>query len=329
MSDMALVVTDKQSGDGALLASATLDGIACAVLWQRRLGDLKTVLFTPEGLTGHLFQAPALIANANLHRLYCAALPVRDEEVEIVDAVLDRPSLREIVWLDHHHLHGDFLTRLHRRRATIVHDADQPSSAALLATHLSANDEVGAALCRLVDGGGAQMPEPWSHWFYVFLAVREDPYQIRRAVQPLVEGRFEAFDPVLRDAGRELWSTIDELAAQTYHQVALGEDRLAVVGLPMSQELDFRLLADRIMRRHDLQFTLLFFDDLHRLILRGNPQRLSPETFRRLQHRLEEQGLPLFLYDRHTVFIEPREANKRTAIEDVLSLLTSSFSPAS
>ncbi|HPQ67727.1 MAG TPA: hypothetical protein PKW95_01280 [bacterium] len=329
MSDMALIVTDKQPGDGALLAAATLDGIACAVLWQRHLGDLKTVLFAPEGLTGHMFQAPALIANANLRRLYCAALPVRDEEVEFIDAVLERPSLREVVWLDHHHLHRDFLARLYRNRVTVVHDAKQLSGTALLAKHLQADDEVNAALCRLVDGGGAQMPEPWSQWFFVFLAVREDPYQIRRAVQPLVEGRFEAFDPALRDNGRELWENIGELAAQPYHTVALGDERLAVVGLPLSQELDFRLLADQIMHRHDLQFTLLFFDDLHRLILRGNPQRLSPDTFRRLQYRLEEQGLPIFLYDRHTFFIEPREPNKRTAIEDVLSLLTASFSPAS
>jgi len=328
MSDTALVVTAMRPGDGALLAAATLDGIACAVLWQRHLGALKTVLFAPEGLTGQLFQAPALLANRNLQRLYCAALPVRDAEVESVDAVLERSSLREIVWLDHHHLHRAFLERLHRRHVTIVHDAKQLSSVSLLATQLKTHDEIDAALCRLVDGDGAQLPEPWAPWFYVFLAVRGDPYQIRRAVQPLVEGRINAFDPALRDAGREWWTSLDELAAQSYHTISLGDDRLAVVGLPLSQELDFSLLADRIMRRHDLQFTLLFFDDLHRLILRGDPQRLSPTAFRRLQRRLEEQGLSVFLYDHCTFFVEPQEPDKRTAIEDVLSLLTTSFSPA-
>lgn len=326
MSGTALMVTEQ--GYAGLVSTATMDGIVSAILWARHIDNLKTVLFAAEGQTGGVFQAPALTSQKNLRRLYCVSLPLVDDDIGPVTQVISRGNLTDITWLDHHNMHADHVSALNVHGAKVINDVSFYDSHTLLWSHLKVQDEVGEALAVAMGQGLTAASEPWASWLFVILAVREEPYDIRHAIEPLVEGRTLAYDPALREAGIAHWEEILALAETPVYQVDAGNKRLATLGLAATHRLDYRLITDRLMQKRDVDICLFFFDDLNRLVIRFKPtEGQGADPLHVLGERLSEKDFHVYHYDRHTLFLEHRSStNTQQMMEYAIEAVTSAFS---
>ncbi len=320
MSDGVLVpVADNRA---AVVAAATVDGIVSAVIWARALPQCNTMLFTPEGRTGQLFAIPALTdPNAKWRNLHCACLPLVDPDLESITKVLLRPGLGHVEWVDHHHLNPVHAARLRAAGVRLIHDPGGESSSALLLSHLGAKQETDLLLAHAVQSRPEELDEPWRSWFFVFLAVQLEPFAIRQAVHPLIDNRVQAFDPAWRDAGEGRWQEILDFAATPFHTIAAGGRRLVLMGLASTERIEYRLLVDEVLRRQNGDVALVFFDDLPRLILRTPGELATTAWLPRFDQMLTGCGGRLFLYDRHTAFLEPMSGAKREVIEQAAELI--------
>jgi hypothetical protein len=279
MNEGALVPVHEEGA--VLVAAATLDGIACAAVWARRIPLLRAVLFAPEGQTGRVFAMPALISSdAKWQNIYCAGLSLAESELEAVSATMMRPGLRQAIWLDHHHLH----------RACIARLRNYESSCSLLLRHLHSEDKNDRRLCEAVRAAPDQLDEPWRSWLFVFLAVQPESFSIHHAIQPLIEGRPRDFDSALRADGELRWREMVDFARSPFHSSVCGEQRLVVAGLASTQRLEFRLLVDEIIRGHEADLCLVFFDYLPRLVLRAKESLLHATWVSRLDELLAGSG---------------------------------------
>jgi len=314
-----------ENDDRALLAVATLDGIAGAAIWARRLSPLKSFLFAAEGKTGDLFQIPALTNLPDLRQLYCLGLSLTDDDLPAVLNVLEKRRFSEAIWLDHHVMNPQHVAELSAHGVQVINKYTFDRSCDLLAASLEDADDLSDNLCRFLGESFENADEPWLSWLYVFLAVRDDLFTIRHAIQPLIENRLEAYDPALRQAGEKEWENITHLAKGNFHDVQVGERRFAVLGLASSQRNNYRLIADHVMLQRDVDLGLVFFDDLNRLVLRRPPTRDGIDLWA-LAEKLEAHTINVFLYDRNTVFLEPPQDDKLQAIEETLDLISSFYS---
>jgi hypothetical protein len=317
-----LPIANAQDGEGeqALLATATLDGIAGAAIWASTLGKLKTFLFTPEGETTKLLTMPALRDAANLARVFAFSLPLTDADLPALTHVLERPTIREVVWLDHHFLHTNHVEALQERHARLVHDPSFFSATELLIDHLPEPPEWAPALAAALADGAESAPEPWRSWLTVFLAVRSEPYSIRHAISPLIDGRLEAFDPALVAAGSAELARLRKMAASPMHEQKIAGWRVVVAGLPPSEQQDYRLLTDMIRRERSADVVVAFFDGVARLVVAGRIGEGGMNSFE-LDLALESRGLTVFHYDAGTFFVETETVGTLASIELVLEAL--------
>jgi hypothetical protein len=311
-------------GRTAIVAAATLDGIAGAAIWAGRRAPVKTLLFAPEGQTGPAFAAPALAA-PDVARLYGLGLPLIAGDLPAVATAFGRAGLAETVWLDHHYIHAEHAAELRRRGAHVVNDPARDDSTDLLLWYLGRPQDWELALAQALRDDPENAPEPWRSWMYVFLATQSEPFAIRRAIQPLTEQRFEAYDPALREAGETRWREVREFAAGAIHETAVGDRRLAIVGLPPSAQNDYRLLADAVLRRRGVDLALVFFDGVPRLALRRLPVAAPGDDFPALADLPLAPGGRAYLYDRNTLFLETSAAGPLADLGHVVDALRAHF----
>ncbi len=323
MNELALLQT-KGAGGAALVASATLDGIAGAVIWAHRLGPLKTILFAGEGQAKSTLTAPAL-ATSGIARFYALGLALVADDTPLALAIVRRPALREVVWLDHHHLNGALVEMLQGHNgARVVHNPAYRFSSQLLVDTLNDAPSWSRELAAALDRDIESVDEPWRSWLYVFLAVREEPYSIRHAITPLIDERFEAFDPALVAAGRQQWEELLSLASSPMHEVALDGLRLVIAGLPPSSQSAYRLLVDAIGKTKDARVVIAFFDTLPRLIVALTGRGASSIDLLHLGERVMAAGLSAFHYDRRTMFVDTVGLSSQAAIDRVVRALDDS-----
>lgn len=310
------------TGHTALVAPATLDGMAGAAIWASRLERLKTMMFAPEGRTATVFTAPALATAPNLRQLRCFNLPLVSGDLPAVETVLARDGLSDVVWLDHHYVHDDHVSRLQQAGAQLVLDPTYFHASRLLLDFLGDPEPWAEALVDALDREIEHVDEPWRSWLLVFHAVRGEPFSIRHAIAPLSDGRFEAYDPALRATGEQLVNDIRELAASPLHALQVGSRRLVVAGLPPSVQENFRYVTDEIRRCNEADLVLAFFDGIPRLVLATGPETGDGPSLLSLGDRLSAAGLDAYHYDRRTVFAGAGDLPLHDAIDRVLKALS-------
>lgn len=318
---MTQVLANIHNPEPALVASATLDGIAGAAIWASRLPGLQSWLFAPEGLGRLVFSSPALMTNLRFNALHVFNLPLVDEDLPAVEAVLMRSGLIEKVWLDHHYQSREQQALLLRNGVRLVNEPRHHLSSRLLLEYLNEPEPWMRELVEAVEQGPATAAEPWLSWLLVFLAVAGEPFGIRQAVSPLAERRFEAFDPALRKIGLDQWRQIREMAGGALHEVPLAAHRLVVVGLPHSRQQDYQLLVRTIFREKEAQLALVFFDQAPRMILAVNPPNRDEFDLLACGEALEQGGFHTWHYDRLTLFAQHDELKALAAIEKALTVL--------
>jgi len=208
----------------------------------------------------------------------------------------------------------------------VVNDTTHESCCSLLLHHLGDSAETDQQLCRMARCFPEQLDEPWRSWAYVILAVQPEPFGIRQAIQPLIDGRLLAYDPELRLQGEMRWQDILEYAQSSFHRISLGNDGLMVVGLASTNRIEYRLLADEVMRHRDATLCLIFFDDLPQLILRATNALDTATWIDRLEIELGRREMQIFLYDRNTIFLEPAAGGKRQVVEQAIEAITAALS---
>jgi hypothetical protein len=308
------------AGPAALIAAATVDAIAGAAIWARRLDPLKTLLFAPEGRSGSVFDAPALTA-PELRRICCIGLPLVADDLPPIEAAYSRSGLVEKLFVDNHYLHREFLGRLRALGVEMKVDARAVSATDRLLLHLRNPLPWETDLAKAVETGPAEAPEPWRGWLFTILAVYRDPFSIREAINPLIEERFDAFDPALRAVGEELWQESVEFAASQLHCVDIGGPVLAVFGLSRASGGDFRLFGDAVLRRENAQLALVFYDELDRLAIRSAPWAKPIVDAAGLAAAATDPLWKVYAYDRNTLFVERQDMEKLAVIEQTVEVL--------
>jgi hypothetical protein len=259
-----------------------------------------------------------------IQRLRCLGLPLVAADLPAIEAAVGRGGLSETTWLDHHFMNAAHAEALRRRGAQVVNDTAENNALDLLLSHQLRREPWELALAQALHGDPEAAPEPWRSWLYVFLAVRDEPFAIRRAILPLTEKRFEAYDPALRAVGEDHWDEVREFADSAFHETDLGERRLTFIGLPPSAQNDYGVLVDAVLRRRGADLALVFFDGVSRLALRRLPTAASGSEFFELAglSRLERDA---FLYDRNTLFLETASDKRLADLDRVVDALRAHF----
>ncbi|MDP8225503.1 MAG: hypothetical protein P9L99_19235 [Candidatus Lernaella stagnicola] len=315
-----LVVVEQNAN--ALVAVASLDGIAGAAIWAHQLSPLKAFLFAAEGAVGHTLSAPALGPDAGIKALHFIGLPLMAEDMEALRKLIDRPDFTEVRWLDHHYLHADHVSLMQRHGVRIINDTRVGSSTRLLLDSLSEPPEWGGHVYRALEAGIEAAGDPWRQWLLVFLAVRESPFDIRHAIAPLIDERFEAFDPALVEAGEEIWRRIRAMAESPMHEVEAGGLRLVVSGLPPSELSTYRLMIEAIARHRDADLVIAAFDRQARLVVAAPRVTSAKIDLLEIGERIVSAGLNVFHYDAGTLFIDTADLSVPKAVDRIIAVVT-------
>jgi len=319
---MSQALMPVNQGRKALVAAASMDGLAGAAIWAAVAGPLDLMLFTTEGLTGRIFQTPSLMTAPQISELYCYAMPLIKSDLDFIQPVAQQTGLIRMIWLDHHHMHVESESRLRSWGVQVINDPSYDSSCSLLMNYQPPADAWARELCQALQIGPGLAGEPWRSWLLVFLAVQSDLFGIRTALQPLIEGRFQSFDSGLRQAGLALWNDLCAKAEGPLHEFQVGARRVMILGVSAADRINYRLLVDRVMNQRNIDLGLLFFDDLERFVCYSNPVGPQAVDLWSFGDQLAQAGHKVYYYDRRTIYLEPTPGNKLAALERTIEAIS-------
>ncbi|MCZ7585620.1 MAG: hypothetical protein M5R36_21035 [Deltaproteobacteria bacterium] len=288
-----------------VVCPATDDGMACAVVLNRVLKDVRTTIFLPEFSPGDIFAYPVLTNSLKETHLHLAGFAYQDG----LDAHLRTDGPATTTWYTHHYWPEEAFDRV-ARTGTVLHAQPVRSdTASLLIDVLGVEDEIAREAAASLASGIEPPDDVWRNWFHVSLAVRRDLYGIRHAFAPLYEG--EGGGPERRRGRRgegpfRRFRRRDQTISIFEFSIARVKQTACVVALPAARFPYMRNLCGLVFRHLGHAFVMVLVDGGDQVVMVGNRETSGWPTAENLAAAVDRAlGEPRArLFDRHIVVVE-------------------------
>ena len=289
-----------------LLCPATWDGLAAYVILARNFDDIETPLFFHEDRIGDLLQYPAFLESSTDHDVLIAGFPLPDSQIESALASIRRSDASKIEWYSHHFWSVQAANAVTEAGVALVADPRQNGTAELLLNRMEIDDELSYQIASAVQ----DLPrkdtklEPW---IYAFIGVQRKHYEIRHALEPLLQNPPGAPEPHWVAEGRAMFAEIHDLVEQSAHfRIDAGSEKIVVAGIPASLMPYHRLIVRLLVEKLLCSLVVLFVDGAGQIMLIRPPLVGADIRFLELTEAMEAQlELNVRLYNRNVALIGP------------------------
>jgi hypothetical protein len=322
MSNLPVVIQESPDHSRLILCPATLDGMACATILTRALSNVEYQLFCPEDQVYTLFDYPAVKEAPKTRELIFAGFPLPDLQLERVEAALHKTRSPRILWYSHHFWSGRAAETLSQLGVELIVDTRAGTTAEVLLERMEITDDLSRAAAAMAITGHNTQPGNLADWPYVLLALQDEHYELRHAFAPLFGGRADQADPELVEAGREVYQDMkDHIDSSAQYRIEVGDQKIAVIGLPMTFRNYYKLIAQLVEEKLGCQMVILFFDALQQILLMGSRLYQNAPDFWELMERLEKRlDYPVRIFDKNILLIGPAE-DLKTMVDRLIAAL--------